>query len=158
MSITVEIANQQQEVEVTEEMEQLIRQVIATCAELLQPPPGEVSVTLVDKQQIQELNSTYRGVDSPTDVLSFAFLDGEEDWLPEGAEEGILQPLGDIVISMPHVLEQAAAYGHSIQRELGFLTVHGFLHLLGYDHQTPEEEQEMFGKQELVLQQMGLTR
>lgn len=115
----------------------------------------EVSVTFVDDAQIHELNRIHRGVDRPTDVLSFSQLEGEDmGALPEGAP----LPLGDIVISLERCAEQAREYGHSFERELGFLVGHGMLHLLGYDHQTPEDEAVMMAKTEAILGELGLTR
>lgn len=119
-------------------------------------PPADVAVTVVDNEQIHALNKEYRQVDRPTDVLSFPLWEPEEDWVITEEEETV--PLGDIVISYPKAKEQAEEYGHSIERELGFLAVHGFLHLLGYDHETAEEEKEMFQRQEEILQQAGLHR
>jgi probable rRNA maturation factor len=134
--------------------EQFVQKVLQTAGEHLNTS-GEVSVSFVSDDEIHELNRTYRGVDRPTDVLSFAFLEGEEDFpVPdEGAKL-----LGDIVISIPTAVRQAEEYGHSVEREVGFLLVHGFLHLLGYDHQDEDAEREMFGLQEEVLQKLGLTR
>lgn len=115
----------------------------------------EVSVTFVDNDTIQELNREHRAKDMPTDVLSFAMLEGEEMAdLPEGEP----LPLGDIIISLERCQEQATDYGHSFERELGFLTAHGMLHLLGYDHQTPAEEAAMMAKTEEILAELGLTR
>lgn len=118
---------------------------------------GEVSVSFVTDEEIHELNRTYRGMDSPTDVLSFAFLEGEEE--PVGSNEHDEGPiLGDIIISVPTALRQAAEYGHSTEREIAFLLAHGYLHLVGYDHQTSEEEIQMFALQEEVLLGIGLSR
>lgn len=118
---------------------------------------SEVSVTFVSNERIQEINREYRDKDNPTDVISFAM---EE--LGEGEIElaGIEMPrvLGDIIISVPKAVEQAEEYGHSFLRELGFLAVHGFLHLLGYDHMTEEEEKEMFTLQKEILDEYGLKR
>lgn len=123
---------------------------------------GEVVVTLVTNERIHELNREYRGVDRPTDVLSFAMNEaGEEEmdiFIEEDEFEDYPNMLGDIVISLPKAQEQAEEYGHSLERELGFLAVHGFLHLIGYDHGTAEEEKEMFSRQEEVLAHIGLTR
>lgn len=117
---------------------------------------GEVSVSFVSDEEIHELNRDYRGVDRPTDVLSFALTEGEDFPEPDGTENEVM--LGDIVISVPTAIRQASDYGHTVKREMGFLLVHGFLHLLGYDHQSQEDEQEMFGIQEEVLESIGLSR
>ncbi|MEH7414091.1 rRNA maturation RNase YbeY [Neobacillus drentensis] len=118
---------------------------------------SEVSITYVTNDRIQEINREYRDKDTPTDVISFAM---EE--LGEGEVElsGMDMPrvLGDIIISIPRTIEQAEEYGHSFERELGFLAVHGFLHLLGYDHMTEEDEKEMFTLQKEILNDYGLTR
>lgn len=120
----------------------------------------ELDVTLVDNPTIQTLNRDYRGKDQVTDVLSFALMEGEEpvDW--SNLSETVDYPthLGDIIIAYQRAVDQAEEYGHSIDRELAFLAVHGFLHLNGYDHQTQEEELEMFRIQEEVLEDYGLTR
>ena len=113
---------------------------------------GSVSVCIVDDQQIWALNRQYRDVDRPTDVLSFPSQDGE----PIAAEpDGFL---GDIVISLPAALRQAEEYGHSALRELSFLTVHGTLHLLGYDHITEPQSREMFALQAQILEDMEIKR
>lgn len=118
---------------------------------------AELSLSFVNNEQIRDLNRIYRGKDQPTDVLSFALEETMED---ETGIIGVDMPriLGDIIISVPKAKSQAEEYGHSFERELGFLAVHGFLHLLGYDHQTDEEEKEMFGIQEEILKGFGLTR
>ncbi|MBA2873523.1 rRNA maturation RNase YbeY [Thermaerobacillus caldiproteolyticus] len=144
--------------EVTEEQRKIIEQLLNYAAEIEQVSEGaEVSISFVDNEQIRVINRDYRGKDQPTDVISFALeemSDGEVEIV--GAD---LPPvLGDIVISVPKAKEQAEEYGHSFMRELGFLAVHGFLHLLGYDHETEEEEKEMFAKQKQILEQYGLTR
>jgi probable rRNA maturation factor len=125
-------------------------------AEVEELPPVEVSVTIVDNERIHQLNKEYRDVDRPTDVLSFPLWEPDEEWVIDEEEERVA--LGDIVISLPKAKEQAEAYGHSLDREVGFLAVHGFLHLLGYDHETKEEEKEMFAKQEEILSLVGLHR
>ncbi len=115
----------------------------------------EVSITFVDDEAIQDLNRDHRGLARPTDVLSFSQLEGDE--MPD-LPEGEPLPLGDIVISLERCLSQAADYGHSFERELGFLTAHGMLHLLGWDHPTAEEEAAMMAKTEEILGGLGLTR
>ncbi|MFH0347198.1 rRNA maturation RNase YbeY [Bacillus vallismortis] len=118
---------------------------------------AEVSVTIVTNEDIQQINKEYRGKDAPTDVISFAL---EEEGEGEVEILGTEMPpvLGDIIISADRTREQAEEYNHSFKRELGFLAVHGFLHLLGYDHMTKEEEEEMFTKQKDLLDAYGLKR
>lgn len=108
----------------------------------------EVSVTFVDNERIKELNSEYRNIDRETDVLSFPTGD---------TGEGVT--LGDVVISLEKAKAQAEEYGHSLEREIAFLTVHSVLHLLGYDHETGEEdEKEMFRRQDGIMDKLGITR
>jgi probable rRNA maturation factor len=118
---------------------------------------SEISITFVTNESIQEINREYRQKDYPTDVISFAM---EE--LGEGEVEvvGVDMPriLGDIIISIPKAKEQAEEYGHSFMRELSFLAIHGFLHLLGFDHETEEDEKEMFSLQREILDEYGLKR
>lgn len=109
-----------------------------------------VSVSFVDNTFIHQLNRDYRKIDRPTDVISFAFLDGESDREAQLNGRGIVC-LGDIYISIDKAKEQAEEYGHSLNRELSFLFVHGLLHLLGYDHMTPEDEKVMFALQDEIL-------
>lgn len=118
---------------------------------------SEVSVTFVTNEMIRDINREYRGKDQPTDVISFAM---EELGEGETAIIGLPEPrmLGDIIISLDRTKEQAADFGHSFERELGFLAVHGFLHLLGYDHMTEEDEKKMFSRQEEILVSLGITR
>jgi probable rRNA maturation factor len=144
--------------EVTEEQIDMIEKLLNYAAETENvQDEAEVSVTFVDNEKIREINRDYRGKDKPTDVISFALEEmGDEEVEIVGAE--IPPVLGDIIISVPKAREQAEEYGHSFMRELGFLAVHGFLHLLGYDHETEEEEKEMFSKQEQILEQFGLKR
>nr|WP_282958551.1 rRNA maturation RNase YbeY [Metabacillus idriensis] len=118
---------------------------------------AELSVTFVDNEKIKEINRDYRSKDQVTDVISFAM---EEQGEGEVSIVGVDMPpvLGDIIISVPRAAEQAEEYGHSFTRELGFLAVHGLLHLLGYDHMTEEDEKKMFGKQKEILDAYGLKR
>jgi len=111
------------------------------------------NVIIVDNQYIHELNKNYRNIDRETDVITFALEDEDTIIIPE--EERIL---GDIYISIDKAKAQAEEYGHSLLRELSFLAVHGFYHLLGYDHMTPEDEKIMFQKQEEVLDSYGIRR
>ncbi|MEE6130943.1 rRNA maturation RNase YbeY [Priestia aryabhattai] len=117
----------------------------------------EVSITFVNNERIQEINREYRDKDKPTDVISFALEEMGEGEIEIFGEE-MPRVLGDIIISVPRTIEQAEEYGHSFMRELGFLTVHGFLHLLGYDHETAEDEKQMFTRQKDILDEYGLTR
>ncbi len=122
---------------------------IETCLENQGLAGSEVSLSVVDDREMHELNLRYRGVDRTTDVLSFPL---EED----RPKEPCL--LGDIIVSAPMAQQQAAEYGHSLLREMSFLVVHGTLHLLGYDHMTPEEDEQMQRLQEEVLTALGITR
>lgn len=118
---------------------------------------SEVSVTFVSNERIHEINREYRDKDAPTDVISFAMEELGEGEIELIGEE-LPRVLGDIIISIPRAEEQAKEYGHSFIRELGFLSVHGFLHLLGYDHMEKEEEEKMFSRQKEILDAYGLTR
>lgn len=115
----------------------------------------EISVTIVDNKEIHSINLKHRGIDRPTDVLSFPLIDFEKETLPCGGSKIYL---GDIIISIEKAEEQAKEYGHSLDREIGFLTAHSMLHLLGYDHMTCEEEKIMFKKQEDILNNLNLRR
>lgn len=117
---------------------------------------AELSVTFVDKEEIQNINKVYRDKDKVTDVISFALEEDEPEI--DMNELEIPRVLGDIIICTDVAQEQAENYGHSFERELGFLALHGFLHLLGYDHMTDEDEKEMFGRQDAILNAYGLTR
>lgn len=120
---------------------------------------AEVSIVLTDDREIHALNREYRGVDRPTDVLSFPLMEGEDGNLElNGYPEGEPVALGDVVISLERAREQAVEYGHSLHRELAFLTVHGILHLLGYDHDTHERERLMRAKEEAILASVDLRR
>ncbi|TFJ94083.1 rRNA maturation RNase YbeY [Lentibacillus salicampi] len=118
---------------------------------------AEVSVSFVSNPEMKEINRNYRQQDRPTDVISFAMQEKISDEVDIIGEDPPLV-LGDIVISVDKASEQAEEYGHSLERELGFLTVHGFLHLLGYDHMNKEDETQMFGKQNEILSEFGVER
>lgn len=118
----------------------------------------EVSITLVSDEEIRGLNRDYRGKDYPTDVLSFSFDEaGDAGDIPFIDPRGI-HALGDIIISLERAVAQAQEYGHSLEREVGFLTVHGMLHLLGFDHDTVEKEKEMRTREEMILRQLNFRR
>ena len=141
---------------VTLQMEQIVRSVLNKAAEAYEiEPHTEVSVVLSDDEYIHQLNRQYRGKDCPTDVLSFALNEGEEPEIIDKPEEILL---GDIVISLETATRQAEEYGHSLERELAYLTVHGILHLLGYDHMTEEEKKKMRQEEEYVLSFLGINR
>lgn len=110
------------------------------------------NIIIVDKDTIQKLNREYRNKDSVTDVISFA-LEDDDTFIKTD-----LRVLGDIYICLDRAKEQASEYGHSLLRELSFLSVHGLLHLLGYDHQTKEDESVMFDLQEMILNEYGIKR
>lgn len=119
---------------------------------------AEISFSIVSLEDIHEINKTYRGIDRPTDVISFALEEMSDDEIEIQGLPDEPRILGDIIISYDKVKLQAEEYGHSFQRELGFLVVHGFLHLLGYDHMTSQDEKIMFNKQEQILKNFGLIR
>ena len=148
---------------VPEEKIKLIEDILNFAGSYLKLPENtEMSVTLMDNEHIHEINKKYRGVDKPTDVISFAIEEDDPDEvpiiLPEDEDFDIPKNIGDIMVSMDKVKEQAEYLGHSEDRELGFLVVHGFLHLNGYDHMKEEDEKEMFGLQREILDSYGLTR
>lgn len=121
----------------------------------------ELSVTFMDNEGIRVINRDYRGKDAATDVISFAMEeegDGEMPIIFEDEDVVFPRNLGDLMISIERAEEQAVEYGHSFERELGFLAVHGFLHLNGYDHMNEEDEKEMFGLQKEILNAYGLER
>lgn len=142
--------------------QEILSKAIQAAARYEEIETGEVVVSLVDDARIQELNREYRGKDTPTDVLSFAMLEEEEnepEIFFESEEEALdVTMLGDVIISVPTARRQAEEYGHSLERELAFLAVHGFLHLVGYDHMTEEDEKEMFARQDAILDAAGFPR
>lgn len=152
------IINQQNIVNYNKEMQHLIQSVVNNAAKIGKLPRNtEVSILIVDNSYIQELNFIYRSQNKPTDVLSFAMneaADNEPDY-DTGSEVNLL---GDIVISIEQALVQSKEYGHSLERELGFLVAHGMLHLLGYDHENEEERQLMRSLEEKVLKEAKLER
>ena len=138
-----------------EEMENIVRRAVEITGPLYDVENSEVSVTLTCDEYIHKLNLEYRGLDRPTDVLSFAFVDSEEPEIEAGPETEVL---GDIIISLERAWVQAQEYGHSMERELSFLTVHGMLHLLGYDHMEEEERMEMEEEQRYIMGKLGISR
>ena len=157
--MSVLIDNRQEEIKVDEALEAFVVQVVEEVIAYEQcEEEFEVSISFVNNQEMRSLNKEYRNIGKETDVLSFPlveFIEEElntEDEDAEYIEEEIA--LGDIVISMEKALEQSKEYGHSFNRELAFLLVHGMLHLLGYDHDEEASEGEMFDKQEEILKNM----
>lgn len=154
--------------------EQVINSVVETACDYVKCPyESEVSVTLTDNDTIQEINKEFRQIDNPTDVLSFPLLDydipGDFSFLDNNDDSEVIiseyfNPdsgelvLGDIIISLDKVVEQAEKYGHSSRRELAFLVAHSMMHLFGYDHMESTEAEVMEKKQEDVLQILGITR
>lgn len=110
------------------------------------------SIVFINDDEMHKMNKQYRDIDRSTDVLSFAFEDNED------ITNDSIRMLGEIYISIDKAHEQALAYGHAYLRELSFLMIHGFLHLLGYDHMEPEDEKEMFTRQEVILDEFGIKR
>lgn len=142
---------------------ELADHILRYAADYLHLPDNiELAVTLMDNEHIHQINKEYRGVDKPTDVISFAMEEEDPNELPiiipDELKDEIPQSLGDLMVSMDKVVEQAEYLGHSQDRELGFLLVHGFLHLNGYDHMRAEDEKKMFGLQEEILSSYGLKR
>lgn len=165
MSMKLEWNDEQEVYPITPSLIELLERILQEAAQMEDVTEGEVALTFVDDEQIHELNREYRSIDRPTDVLSFALhesTDEELDILYEVEDEGELESmsdlLGDIIISTERARAQADDYGHSLEREIGFLFVHGFLHLLGYDHQDEASERVMMDKQEAVLARIGLSR
>ncbi len=161
--------NMEAEVEIpfSFDYEALARKVIEAAIEQEAFPfEAEVNLTFVDNDSIHTINKEYRQIDRPTDVLSFPLIDYEAagDFSTIESNDDNFNPdtgealLGDIVLSVEKVLEQAESYGHSVEREFSFLILHSMLHLFGYDHMTEEEAAVMFGKQEEILNTLGIFR
>ena len=129
-----------------------VRKVVKHTLKKMEAEKSEVNIIFVGLEEIHEINKAYRNVDRPTDVISFALEDTEDVTVYEE------RVLGDIYICLDKVHEQAKEYGHTEIREMAFLIVHGLLHLLGYDHMIKEDEKIMFGLQEEILNEMGITR
>ena len=159
MKLKIYFSNEQDQIKISFKIRRLIKKSVS---EALKQEgfayPAEVSVSFVDNESIHKLNLEYREKDKPTDVLSFPM------WEPEDIEEGTYEDchavmLGDIILSVEKARAQAEEYGHSIRRELAFLSVHSTLHLLGYDHEVSEEDEKyMNTKQEEILTRIGQPR
>ena len=157
MNIEIFFSDEQEKLSPPEDIEQLIEQCTRAALEEEEiTEDAQVSVTLVDNEAIREINREHRDIDRATDVLSFPL--GDEDSFDTDPETGAIL-LGDIVISLERAAEQAKEFGHSFRREVAFLITHSLFHLLGYDHVNGEDEEKlMFGKQEKVLDKLGITR
>lgn len=165
MGLQLDWSNEQEKMSIPDDWIPMLEKLLQLAGKAEGLSEGEVALTFTDNEGIHALNRDYRGIDRPTDVLSFAMMDEgteELDIIFEVESEDEADPisgmLGDIVISVEKAKEQSEEYGHSLEREIGFLFVHGFLHLMGYDHEDAESEAVMTSKQEAVLQQAGLTR
>ncbi|HBC90404.1 MAG TPA: rRNA maturation RNase YbeY [Lactococcus sp.] len=160
-------------IELVDETEQVSEEIIEQTEKLLKfaadyiklAESKEMAVTFVDNSRSQEINLKYREKDAPTDVISLEYKPDEEEFffdedmeIPEELMTELDPFIGELFISIDKAAEQAKEYGHSLKREYGWLVVHGFLHINGYDHYTPEEEAEMFGLQEEILTAYGLKR
>ncbi len=159
------------DIEENEEYQMLAKKVMQKCFEVekINPTSLYVCVTLTTPENIRETNKQYRNIDKETDVLSFPMFAKEEldkiigkdlleNWKKELDSQTVQEVLGDIVISIERVNEQAKEYGHSFERELAYMLVHGFYHLMGYDHMIEEEKKVMREKEENVLSQLDITR
>jgi len=158
--VKIFIQNQQDKVDVDEHISKIIEDSVANTLKIfLQEENFEVSVLIVDNNLIKELNRNYRNINKETDVLSFPIFEFKNGQLQEDiviVEDEI--PLGDIVISIEKALQQAKEFGHSLEREVAYLTVHSVLHLLGFDHIEEDDRKVMRKYEEQILDSMGLTR
>lgn len=149
------VNNKQRSIKLPQGLTYKLKQALQTAYQLYELPTHcEVSVSYVTNKYIRKLNSAYRNIDKETDVLSFAMFEGEA--FPTDEEQPVL--LGDIVISLEKAVEQAQDYNHSLEREMAYLVVHGFLHLIGYDHISAKDKAKMRENEEYILEQLGLTR
>jgi len=149
------LSNSSAELQFDETLSATVEKAAAKVGELYGLEAAEVSVTLTNNEYIHKLNKQYRNIDRPTDVLSFALNEGEEPEVVDGPD---INMLGDIIISVERAVEQAAEYGHSVEREMAFLTVHGMLHLLGYDHMEEADRMEMRQEEDYVMGKLGILR
>lgn len=154
----VEISYNEVESEANEE--EIINKVVKTVLELEKIKHDlDIYITLTNNEEIHKINKEYRDVDRPTDVLSFPMFERDEiSKLREEKLDDVEEILGDIIISIPKVKEQAEEYGHSYERELAYLTTHGMLHLLGYDHMIDDEKTIMREHEEKVLEKLNILR
>ncbi len=161
MELIIDIVNEQDKLRVTKETEKLIEDVIEnTLRREGFEHDSYVSVTLTDNEEIKEVNLVQRGIDRVTDVLSFPVLEFEDGEMQADAgdyfEDKLI--LGDVLLSLERAKEQSEDFGHSFEREVGYLVCHSILHLLGYDHESEDEREIMREKEEKVLSELSLTR
>ncbi len=158
------IEDEQEKIEFTERLEEIVQKAVMTTLETVgadDETDFEVSIIITDNEGIREINREYREIDSPTDVLSFPILEFDEDGVMKedsGDYDGDLLLLGDIVISLERAQAQAQEYGHSLEREVGFLTVHSTLHLLGFDHMEEPYTTLMREREKEIMNIMELHR
>lgn len=149
------------EIEEKEEYQKIIKKVLENCFEEEKIIDSKlmITITLTNAENIKKINKEYRNIDKATDVLSFPMF--EKDELENKIKNRLFEHedvLGDIIISIPKVEEQANEYGHSFERELSYMVVHGFYHLMGYDHIKEEDKKEMRPKEEKILNQLNILR
>ena len=158
MSLKIYFENNQKKHRIQYKLQMLIRRTILETLDYEgMENDAEVSVTFVDDEGIRELNNKFRGMDKPTDVLSFPLLDYEGE-SEEPFFDELCHNLGDIVISLERAMAQANEFGHSFEREVAFLTAHSMLHLLGYDHELSEEDDaDMRRRQNDIMERLGLS-
>ena len=158
------IENEQDKLEFTEELSEIMQKAVATTLQVVggdEETDFEVSVLITDDEGIHQINKETREIDAPTDVLSFPILEFDEDGVmieESGDYDGDMLLLGDIVISLERAKAQAEEYGHTLQREVGFLTVHSALHLLGFDHMEEPYTSIMRGREKEIMDIMDLHR
>ena len=148
-------------IEENEEYNKIINTVVKKCFEEegLDNIKIYINIILTNPEEIKRINKEYRNIDKETDVLSFPMFQKEEiEGLIKKKENIVTDILGDVVISIPRVYEQAEEYNHSFERELSYMVVHGFYHIMGYDHMEEEEKKIMRQKEENVLQKLNITR
>ena len=161
MQVVTDIVNEQDKLEITEQIEEIISSVVLKTLDLEDfTEDCYVAVTITDNENIRIINNEQRGIDSATDVLSFPVLEFEDGQMLAGVgdyfEDKLI--LGDIVLSAERAKQQSEEFGHSFEREVGYLTCHSVLHLLGYDHENEDEREVMRAKEEETLEKLSLKR
>lgn len=148
------------DIEENEEYEEIIRRVVETCykEEEMREANLSISIILTTPENIKEINTKYRNIEKETDVLSFPMFEKEEINEMILNKNNIPEVLGDIIVSIEKVREQAKEYGHSFERELSYMIVHGFYHLMGYDHIEEKDKIKMRPKEEKILEKLEITR